>query len=270
MSVLETTVEPSSTCGACGASDTEPKHMIMVGFSCPATDGLMFHEHDLDRDGVIQYHFQCATPWHDLHARLATSPRPPSDPTRPWEAWGEDSAAGHLKVANDHAAICEEARKGTNGDELRAFIRDITSQPLVRGGAGGIDTTMGTAILAALAINSSTATVGTKTITGPMHMRLFTVIGTDAATGTEQGTSGGYTVGGAALSFAAAAALSVATNAAVSWTAMPSCTLVGMEEWDTSATPLRLFWAPWTAGSIVVASGNTFTVASASLTNTLA
>jgi hypothetical protein len=136
--------------------------------------------------------------------------------------------------------------------------------------AGGIDQTMATAILAALAINSSTATVGTKTITGPIHMRLFTVNGTDAATGTELTTSGGYTAGGASLSFAAASAGSVATNAAVSWTNMPSTTLTGMEEWDTSATPLRLFWAPWSSGSIVVASGNTFTVASASLTNSLA
>jgi len=136
--------------------------------------------------------------------------------------------------------------------------------------AGGIDQTRATVILQALAINSATATVGTNTITGPIHMRLFTANGTDAATGTELATSGGYTAGGSALSFAAAATGSVATNAAVSWTNMPSTTLTGMEEWDTSATPLRLFWAPWTAGSIVVASGNTFTVASGSLTNSLA
>lgn len=136
--------------------------------------------------------------------------------------------------------------------------------------AGGIDSTLGTAILAALAINTGTATVGTKTITGPLHMRLMTANGSDTANGTELATSGGYTAGGSALSFGTAASLSVATNAAVSWTNMPSTTLTGMEEWDTSATPLRLFWAPWTVGSIVVASGNTFTVASGSLTNSLA
>lgn len=136
--------------------------------------------------------------------------------------------------------------------------------------AGGIDQTLATAVLAALAINSSTATVGTKTITGPIKMRLFTVIGTDAATGTEQGTSGGYTAGGAAVGMGTASAGSVASNAAVSWTSMPSCTLVGMEEWDSSATPIRLFWAPWTAGSIAVASGNTLTIASGSLVNSLA
>lgn len=136
--------------------------------------------------------------------------------------------------------------------------------------AGGIDSTLGTAVLAALAINSGTATIGTRTVTGPQKIRLMTANGSDTANGTEQGTSGGYTAGGLALSFAAAASLSVATNAAASWTNMPSCTLTGMEEWDSSATPLRNFWAPWTSGNIVVASGNTFTVASGSLTNSLA
>lgn len=136
--------------------------------------------------------------------------------------------------------------------------------------AGGIDSTLGTAFLAATAINSGTATVGTKTITGPIKMRLMTANGTDTAAGTELAASGGYTAGGSALSFGTAASLAVSTNAAVSWTNMPSTTLTGMEEWDSSATPQRTFWGPWTAGSIAVASGNTFTVASASLTNQLA
>ena len=139
--------------------------------------------------------------------------------------------------------------------------------------AGGIDQTMATALLAGLSINSSTCVLPapiSKTITGPIKMRLFTANGSDASTGTELGTSGGYTAGGSALSFAAASAGAVATNAAVSWTNMPSTTLTGMEEWDSSGTPLRLFWAPWSAGNIVVAAGNTFTVASGSLTNSLA
>lgn len=135
--------------------------------------------------------------------------------------------------------------------------------------AGGIDQTLATAILAALGINSSTATVGSKTITGPIHMRLMTANGSDSSNGTELSTSGGYTAGGAAVGMGTASAGSISSNAAVSWTSMPSATLTGMEEWDTSGTPQRLFWAPWTAGSITVASGNTFTVASGSLTNTL-
>lgn len=136
--------------------------------------------------------------------------------------------------------------------------------------AGGIDQTLANAILDALGPNSGTTTVGTKTITGPTHMRLMTANGSDTASGTELATSGGYTAGGSALAFAAAASGSKATNASVSWTSMPSTTLTGMEEWDTSATPLRLFWGPWSGGNIVVASGNTFTVASAGLSNALA
>lgn len=135
--------------------------------------------------------------------------------------------------------------------------------------AGGIDVTMATAVLAALNPTSGTTTVGTKTITFPMHMRLMTANGSDASAGTELGTSGGYTAGGASVGMAAASAGSVSSNAAVSWTSMPSTTLTGMEQWDTSGSPQRTFWAPWSSGSIVVGSGNTFTVASASLTDTL-
>jgi hypothetical protein len=136
--------------------------------------------------------------------------------------------------------------------------------------AGGIDQTLATKILAALGINSSTATVGTDTIHGPANMRLMTTNGSDSSAGTELATGGGYTNGtGATISFGTAASGSIASNGATSWTNMPSCTLTGMEEWDSSGTPLRLFWAPWSGGSITVGSGNTFTVASGSLTNTL-
>ena len=136
--------------------------------------------------------------------------------------------------------------------------------------AGGIDQTMADAILDALGPNSGTTTVGTKTITGPIHMRLMTANGSDTTAGTELATSGGYTAGGSALAFASAATGSKATNAAVSWTNMPAATLTGLEEWDPSATAQRIFWGPWSGGNISVASGNTFTVASGSLSNSLA
>lgn len=89
----ETTVEQSSTCGACGQTDNEPKHMVLVGFSNPATDGNMFHEHDLDRDGVIYYHFDCPTPFH--------------------------ASSGH---AEQHAKLAALKASGIKGDELRARI----------------------------------------------------------------------------------------------------------------------------------------------------
>lgn len=85
-------VEPSSTCGACDKTDTEPKHQILVGFNNPATNGQMFHEHDKDRDGVIHYHFDCPTPWH-----------------------------GAVN-AEYHARLAELCKSGVRGDELRARI----------------------------------------------------------------------------------------------------------------------------------------------------
>ena len=134
--------------------------------------------------------------------------------------------------------------------------------------AGGIDQTLATSILTNLSPNSGTGT--TVTITGPIKMRLMTTNGSDASAGTEQTTSGGYTAGGSSVSMGTAATASVSSNAAVSWTSRPSTTLTGMEQWTSDGTPKRTFWAPWSGGNITVASGNTFTVASGSLTDTLA
>lgn len=136
--------------------------------------------------------------------------------------------------------------------------------------AGGMDQVRATAILAAFGINASTATVGTMTITGPQKIRLMTANGSDSANGTEQGTSGGYTAGGQSITMGTAATGSISNTGADTWTSMPSCTLTGMEQWDSSGTPLRLFWAPWASGNIVVASGNTFTIAIAGYTPSLA
>lgn len=267
-----TAFEPVTTCGACQLRDDHPKHQILVGFNNEHTDG-MFHEHDLGENsptgkpsGLIYYHLDCPTPWHDLHAKLAVDPFPASDPSRPWEAWEQGSADEHRAIADLHASVVAKAREGVHGDELRQWIVNLNQ----RGGAGGIDQTLATATLAALAINSSTATIGTRTVTGPQHLRLMTANGSDSSAGTELGTSGGYTAGGSSISFGAASAGSVTNSGgATSWTNMPSTTLTGCEEWDTSGTPLRNFWAPWSSGSIVVASGNTFTVSSSALTNTL-
>jgi hypothetical protein len=136
--------------------------------------------------------------------------------------------------------------------------------------AGGVDQTMANAILTALSPNSGTKTIGSVTITGPIKMLLMTANGSDTAAGTQLGASGGYATGGTAVGMGVGAAGSVPSNAPVSWTAMPSSSLTGMEQWDSSGTSLRTFWAPWTAGTIAVALGNTFTVASASLTDALA
>lgn len=256
--------EPVTKCGACLQADDHPKHQVHVGVS-QSPSGRMYNELDYDRNGCIYYHFDCPSEWNDLSTKLAVSARPAIDPEKPWEAWEQSSADEHRAVADLQASIVAQARAGVHAEELRQWIVNLNQ----RGGAGGIDQTAATAYLAALAINSSTSTVGTKTYTGPFHLRLMTANGSDASSGTELSTGSGYTAGGLAISFAGASAGTVSSNGAVSWTNMPACTLTGAEEWDTGGSPQRSFWGPWTAGSIAVAAGNTFTVSSGALTNSL-
>ena len=114
------------------------------------------------------------------------------------------------------------------------------------------------------------ATDGQATLTAvvtPVHCRLMTANGSATANGTELATSGGYTSGTGAptLTFAAAAAGSAANNSAVTVTNMPAATIVGVELWDSSGTPRRLWWGALTA-SKTTNSGDTFSIASAALT----
>src|SRR5438270_11030575 len=135
--------------------------------------------------------------------------------------------------------------------------------------AGGIDQTLANSLLDALNPNSGAGSF--PTITGPIKVRLMTANGSDTAAGTEQATSAGYTAGGTSVStWAAAGSGSKATSAVVSWTNVPSMTTTGMEQWTSDATPKRTFWGPWSGGNLVVGAGNTFTIASGSLSDALA
>jgi hypothetical protein len=127
--------------------------------------------------------------------------------------------------------------------------------------SSGIDATMANAILDALYPNSGTKTIGTVTITGPTHTRLMTANGSDTAAGTELGTSGGYTAGGASSTYASSASQAKSTNADTTWTNMPAATETGVETWDTSGTPLRIQWAGFSS-SVTTASGDTLTIPS--------
>jgi hypothetical protein len=101
----------------------------------------------------------------------------------------------------------------------------------------------------------------------PLTCRLMTAVGTNTANGTELATSGGYTAGTGAptVTFAAASAGSKASNVAVTVTNMPATTINGIELWDASGTPVRLWWGPLTAAK-TTNSGDTFTISSGSLT----
>lgn len=125
----------------------------------------------------------------------------------------------------------------------------------------------------ATANNILDASVGTASFTAttaPIHCRFMTANGSATANGTELTTGGGYTSGTGAptVTFAAASAGSANSNAAITVTNMPACTIVGVELWDSAATPVRKWWGALSANKTLNA-GDTFTIASGSLTITL-
>lgn len=120
-------------------------------------------------------------------------------------------------------------------------------------------------------VDGSLATAAFVASTAPIKCRLMTANGSETANGTELATSGGYTSGTGApsVTFAAADANgTAASNVAVSVTNMPAATIVGVELWDSAGTPIRKWWGAL-AASKTTNSGDTFTIASGSLTASL-
>lgn len=110
----------------------------------------------------------------------------------------------------------------------------------------------------------------TLTITGPIKCRLMAANGTASASGTELAAGGGYTAGGISAQLTGSASGEAVTNAsAITWTNMPAATIVGVELWDSSATPQRVWWGSLTA-SKTTSAGDTFTIAAGSLSLSLA
>jgi hypothetical protein len=102
---------------------------------------------------------------------------------------------------------------------------------------------------------------------GPIKVALVSVIGTASAPGTEiSGGPGPYSR--QTITFAAASAGSISSNAAVTFTGMPAVTVVGVDEWDSTGTPIRR-WFGLLSASKTVNSGDTFSIASGSYTKTL-
>lgn len=125
---------------------------------------------------------------------------------------------------------------------------------------------------AANLVDASLGTAAFVASTTPIKCRLMTTNGTGTAAGTELATGGGYTAGTGAPSVTFAAASTTdgkaASNVAVSVTNMPAATIVGVELWDSATTPIRKWWGALSANK-TVAAGDTFTIASGSLTATL-
>lgn len=107
----------------------------------------------------------------------------------------------------------------------------------------------------------------------------MTANGSATSAGTEVATGGGYTastgsnptLAGVALSWAAAASGSQATNAVASVTNYPRAeTVVGGETWSTDATPgKRVEWGALSS-SKTMAAGDTLSFASGAITSALA
>lgn len=89
-----------------------------------------------------------------------------------------------------------------------------------------------------------------------------TTASTDSAAGSE--VSGGSYVR-KDVTLAAPTTGSYSNSADLTWTGMPACTVGGVEIWDKAGTPVR-FWYGTLAANKTVNVGDTFTIASGSLT----
>lgn len=101
----------------------------------------------------------------------------------------------------------------------------------------------------------------------PLKLALVTANGTDAAAGTEV-TGGSYAR--QSITFSAVTATGATDNsAAISFTNMPAVTVVGVEIWDSTATPVR-WWHGALAANKTLNAGDTFEIPIADLDLSLA
>lgn len=111
------------------------------------------------------------------------------------------------------------------------------------------------------------ALVGTASYSAntPIKLALVTAAGSDSAAGTE--VSGG-SYARQTITFNSAASGSIDNASAVSFTNMPTCTVVGIELWDSAGTPVRLAYGSLTSSKSLT-SGDTLEFAAGSITLSL-
>lgn len=102
------------------------------------------------------------------------------------------------------------------------------------------------------------------TPTAPIKVALMTANGSDASAGTEV-VAGGNAYVRQTLTCGAASAGATSNSGTLTWSNMPSCTVVGVEIYDSNGTPKRLWWGPLAANKVVNA-GDTFQLTAGSLT----
>jgi hypothetical protein len=231
------------TCQNCGAYD-------MVGPGHPAVRDRGDGTHELhDRAAVRHDHADGCEP----HPETGNYPLDFSFMTAP--------------------AALRPRKLGIIGTQL-LMLRAFSMYRLAMLAAGMTDQTLVNALLSniwrATAAGTWAPTGGTSiTITPPLKLRLFQVTGTEAATGTEQTGTNGYTTGGSTMGAPAGAVLSAGATSNVNqvqWTASGTWANAtnGIEIWDTSATPVRIHWGALTlaiaANAVVSADTVTFAV----------
>lgn len=106
----------------------------------------------------------------------------------------------------------------------------------------------------------------TTSPTGALKVALVTANGSDSAAGTEV-TGGSYAR--QTVTFSAAAAGATSNSGTLTWSAMPACTVVGVEIYDSAGSPIRWWWGPLGATK-TVNSVDTFTIAAGQLQLTMA
>jgi len=96
------------------------------------------------------------------------------------------------------------------------------------------------------------------TVTAPLKVALVSVMGTDSAAGTEF-TGGSYVRQNVTFG-AASGGINSNTNT-ITFADMPALTLAGIEIWDSTGTPKRLWSMVRVGGSVSVSAGSTVTIA---------
>lgn len=120
-------------------------------------------------------------------------------------------------------------------------------------------------------LDASLAGTAYTTHPTPINLRLMTANGSSTSAGTEVTNAGGSTYAAQATSWAAASAGSKATNGAITFTNMPGTggvTVNGIELWDSTGTPLRVWWGALTTPK-TTGLGDTLTFPSGSIVATL-
>lgn len=105
-------------------------------------------------------------------------------------------------------------------------------------------------------IDAALGTAAHVAPTAPIKVALVTALGSDAAAGTEV-AGGSYAR--QSVTFGAAAAGSASNSGAVTFLNMPTCTVVGVEIYDSAGSPRRIWHGSLTASRSFVL-GDTFTI----------